>query len=1116
MEQMESIIDNYHQIILEIEDYAILLLDESGTIKDWNKGAEKLKGYKAEEIIGKNFHVFYTLEDCEKKLPEKLIESAILNGKALDEGWRVRKDGSRFWGSILITALHSQKGEVIGFSKITRDLTERKNLEDKLKQANEDLVKYVQERTEKLTASEDRFKFTLDNMLEGVQVHDFNWRYIYVNDALVRSSSYSKEQLLGFTLIEKYPGIETTPLYAVLKQVMDTRVAQHLETEFIFPDKSKAHFDLSVQPVPEGIFILSVDITQRKKAEEELNKSNRLYAFISAVNQGIVHIQDENELLTKACDVAVSIGEFKMAWIGMLDEAGKLNMVSIGGDEAATKNVRKYASQDYTSPLLQVTPTGKVLSTGTYAFSNDVMNDPGMAAWKPEFLLHGIKANMSLPIKKFGKIIGVFGFSSTVKDFFDAQEINLLVEAVNDVSFAIENFEKAALHQLAEEKVIESELNYRSLIEQATDAFYVADSTATKYLDINPAGCLMLDYTKEEFLKLSPTQLVFEEDIKTHALKVSQVASGEIITYRRRMKRKDGTAVEVEANGKKISDGRIVVIARDVSKRKKFEEQQALLASIVNSSDDAIISKNLDGKITSWNRGAEKTFGYTSAEIIGKNISILIPPYLLNEEKQIMDKTRAGEYLDHYETERVRKDGKFIRVSHTISPIKDSDGNIIGASKISHDITERIKNEEKEKEAVELIHTNKELVFQNEAKEKRAAELLIANKELAFQNEEKEKRAAELVIANKELAFQSEEKENRALELILANKELVYQNEEKEKRAAELVIANKELAFQSEEKESRALELVIANKELVFQNGEKEKRSAELILANEELAYQNAEKENRASELAVANKELAFQSKEKEKRASELVSANNELVFQNEEKEKQALELISVNDELESFSYSVSHDLRAPLRAVYGYAQMLQEDYGSKLDAEGINQVNTIMRSAKKMGQLIDDLLAFSRLGRKELQVNEISMQHMVQEICKEMKHDQPDRNIRFDVKELLPAKADNITIKQVWVNLISNAVKYSKLKVQAVVEIGSEIKDNEIIYYVKDNGAGFDMLYADKLFGVFQRLHADNRFEGTGVGLAIVKRTITKHHGKVWAQGTVNEGATFYFSLPK
>lgn len=225
--------------------------------------------------------------------------------------------------------------------------------------------------------------------------------------------------------------------------------------------------------------------------------------------------------------------------------------------------------------------------------------------------------------------------------------------------------------------------------------------------------------------------------------------------------------------------------------------------------------------------------------------------------------------------------------------------------------------------------------------------------------------------------------------------------------------------------------------------------------------------------------------------------------------------LLAVNKELEAFSYSVSHDLRAPLRAINGYAEILNEDYGTKLDDEGKRIIEIISDNATRMGILIDELLSFSRLGRKEIQMTEINMNKLVEEVMVELNKSMT-HHAKIKIGKLHEAKADYGLLRQVMFNLISNAVKYSSKKKIPIVEISSEEKKNEIIFSVKDNGAGFDMQYADKLYGVFQRLHSQDEFEGTGVGLAIVQRIISRHKGRSWAEGKVNEGAVFYFSIMK
>jgi light-regulated signal transduction histidine kinase (bacteriophytochrome) len=227
-------------------------------------------------------------------------------------------------------------------------------------------------------------------------------------------------------------------------------------------------------------------------------------------------------------------------------------------------------------------------------------------------------------------------------------------------------------------------------------------------------------------------------------------------------------------------------------------------------------------------------------------------------------------------------------------------------------------------------------------------------------------------------------------------------------------------------------------------------------------------------------------------------------------------ELEVANKELESFSYSISHDLRAPVRAIHGYSTIFLEDHSDQVNNEGKKVISTILSNADKMGHLIDDLLAFSRLGRKDLSKVLISMNDIVAGTWEELYRMEKDRVIEFTLNHLPEIYAEKAMIKQVWVNLISNALKYSRIKEKAAIKVYCEEKDEMLIYCIKDNGTGFDMQYYDKLFGVFQRLHTQEEFEGTGVGLAIVQRIIEKHGGKIWADAKLNEGATFCFTLAK
>ena len=237
----------------------------------------------------------------------------------------------------------------------------------------------------------------------------------------------------------------------------------------------------------------------------------------------------------------------------------------------------------------------------------------------------------------------------------------------------------------------------------------------------------------------------------------------------------------------------------------------------------------------------------------------------------------------------------------------------------------------------------------------------------------------------------------------------------------------------------------------------------------------------------------------------------------NEELAKRTTELEAMNKELEAFAYSVSHDLRAPLRHMVGYTELLQKNASSILDEKSHRYMMMILESAKRMGNLIDDLLAFSRIGRAETQMTLVSLEQLVKEALSEVRQETDGRNIVWSIGALPNVYGDRSMLRLALVNLIANAIKFTRTRPQAEIEIGcTDGKEDEVVVFIRDNGVGFEMKYVNKLFGVFQRLHRAEEFEGTGIGLATVQRIIHRHGGRVWAEGVVDRGATFYFSVPK
>lgn len=399
-------------------------------------------------------------------------------------------------------------------------------------------------------------------------------------------------------------------------------------------------------------------------------------------------------------------------------------------------------------------------------------------------------------------------------------------------------------------------------------------------------------------------------------------------------------------------------------------------------------------------------------------------------------------------------------------------------------------------ESEELIRVNKELIFLITEKEKLEAELTDKKKELAFQKEESRKEISDYKFALDEANIVAITDQKGIISYVNDNfcKISKYSREE--------LIGQDHLIINSGHHSKEFIKQIwvtIANGK-VWRGEIKNKAKDGTIYWVDTTIVPFLDEEGKPYQYVAIRADI-----------TQRKVIEDEIGILNAELEKRVRERTG---ELESFSYSVSHDLRAPLRAINGYAQMLKEDKADQLDPETNRLVANIMANTVRMGHLIDDLLTFSRLGRKELVMLTIPMKDLVIDLCNEIKNDEGNPNLTFRINELQSARGDQVAIKQVWINLISNAVKFSGLTEKPIIEIGSERLAAETVYYIKDNGAGFDMRYVDKLFGVFQRLHSDEKFQGTGVGLAIVHRIITKHGGRVWAEGKINKGATFHFTL--
>jgi PAS domain S-box-containing protein len=573
------------------------------------------------------------------------------------------------------------------------------------------------------------------------------------------------------------------------------------------------------------------------------------------------------------------------------------------------------------------------------------------------------------------------------------------------------------------------------------------------------------------------------------------------------------------------------------------------LAAIIDSSENAILSKSLEGVILTWNNGAESLYGYPAAEAIGKSVWMLIPPEYHQEQQEFLDQVRRGASISHHETVRVRKDGSRFDASVTLSPVRNARDEVIGCSAIARDITERKRAE------AEILALNKEL-------ERRVAERTVQ----LMESERHVRKKLDNILTPEGDITSLELRDIIDVDVIQPLMEDLWKLTSI--RVAIIDLGGKMLIgagwqdicteFHSVHPESRkhcfesdcqlttrvragefklyrcknnmwdvVTPIMLGDRHIgnlisgqfLFEDQTVDEdlfraqaRKYDFDESSYLAALGRVPRISRArmtaamemySRLAGVLSKLGYSSVKLARTMAETKRANDELIHSSKE--------------LEGFAYSVSHDLRAPLRHLNGFLTLLSKRSYDSLDVRGKHYIDCTMEASLRMGRLIDDLLQFSRLGRSEIHKGQVDLSGMIREVRKELAAEARGRKIVWRIRNLPPVYADKAMLRQVLENLISNALKFTGKRAAAEISIGAKpAQDGTLSFFVKDNGAGFDMRYYDKLFQVFQRLHGEEEFEGTGIGLANVRRIVERHGGAVWAEGEVGMGATFYFSLPQ
>ncbi|MGD1074883.1 MAG: PAS domain S-box protein [Thermodesulfovibrionales bacterium] len=937
-EELQKSEERFRLLVAGVKDYAIFMLDPEGRVETWNVGAERLKGYKAEEIIGEHFSRFYTPEDIVGNKPEKELKKALEVGQAEEEGWRVRKDGSTFWASVLITALRDENRILIGFAKVTRDITERKKAE------------------EAVSRSQKTFSELVERAPFGIYVVDSQFRIAQMNVGSQNGAFLNVRPVIGRDFAEAmhilWPEPVAAEIIAVFRHTLDTG-EPYYSPRFINP-----RYDIEIVESYEwelhrmilsdgqyGVICYYFDSTSLREAEEALRKSEERFRALVTASSDVVYRMSPD-------------------WREMYHLAGR---DFIPDTATADSNwLHKYIHPD-DQPYVMAVINESIRIKSIFELEHRVLRVDGSLGWTFSRAVPLLDVN--------GEIVEWFGAASDVterKRAEWAQEtavefLRLVNESRNTLELiraATAFFQERAgvdavgirLREKHDYPYFETRgfsaefvLAESRLCACDKDGQPILDSAGNPALDCMCGNviCGRFDPSKPFFTKRgnfwsnSTSSLLSTTTDKDRQAKTRNRCNGEgyesvaligLILGDERLgllqlndRRKDRFTPESLALWERLADYLAIALAkfRTDEDLQKSEEQFRTLA---NSIPNLAWWANGDGYITWYNRRWYEYTGTRPEQMEGWGWkSVHDPDVLPKVLERWKESIATGEPFD-MEFPLRGADGVFRPFLTQVMPLKDASGLVL-----------------------RWFGTNTDISAQ-----KRTEESL-------------------------------------------------------QQRTAELEFANKEL---------------------------------------------------------------------------------------------------------ESFIYSVSHDLRAPLRHVCGFADLVMKNSADKLDEKSKRYLSIIHNGTAKMSRLIDDLLNLSRISRQEIQRREVNMSTIAASIIAKLRVAQPGRSIEVDIEKGLTVFADLGLIEIVLSNLLGNAWKFTSKNKQARIEFGAIEQDGNITYYVRDNGAGFDQDYAGKMFWPFHRLHSEEDFEGTGIGLAIVDRIIRCHGGKVWAEGIKGKGATIYFRL--
>ena len=1002
-----------------IRDYAVYMLDCEGRVVSWNSGAARITGYQAEEIIGKHVSCFYTGSDLDRNLPWETLQHAEATGHFEGQGWRVRKDGSTFWANVVIAPLHDGNGGLRGYSKVVRDITARKQAEEKLRS----------------------HAALLDQASDAIIVRDSENRVTFINRAAQHMYGLSAEEASGRVSHEllqtKFP-IALAAIEVALATNGDwegeLRHTTNQGDEVVVASRWTLQRD--EQGAPTAILEIDRDITERKRAEE---LRERLAAIVDS---------SEDAIISKTLDGTIT------AW-----NRGAEKVFGYSAAEIVGKSIRVLLPPDRIEEELSILDRIRRGQIVEHFETVRVRKD-------------GTHINVSATISPIRGGDGVIvGASKVARDITERKHAE---DALREKERRLSESQRIA-HIGSWAYDLKDPAGRFEWSEELYRLYGVSSDTFVPTLD-------------------SLLSLVLSEDRSAIKKWMTDCAAGEKPSDMDvRLRLSDGTVRVFSRRGELQYDAdnkptRLVGTSQDITERRQVEaalrESEERLLAMANGIPQLAWIAGADGSIYWYNQRWYEFTGTTPEQMKGWGWqSVHHPDFLAQVLAEWTSALSRGEPFE-MEFPLRDADGLFRAFLTRVMPLKDSAGRVVRWFGTNTDISEFKRTQERlAVQAEELRHSRQALEVQSYMLQcvlDSMVEGLVAADEhgnFILWNP-----AAEKIMGLGAANLPPSEWSTHYGLFLPDTVTPIPPGETPLERTLRGESVTNEI-FLRKPGLNRGLWLETNGSPLIDKDG---------VMRGGVLAFRDITR-RREDEL-------------------EIRKLNEDL---EERIAKRTEQLEATNRELEAFSYSVSHDLRSPLRHIASYARILMNEFGPTMAVEAREHLQRIGDAVGRMGLLIDALLKMAVLHRQSLRLRHSELNPIVDEVIAMLQPECQGRDVEWHIAKLPALECDPVLMTQIFQNLIGNALKYSRRRSRAVIQVDSiQQPDKPPIFFVRDNGAGFNIKYAEKLFGVFQRFHADSEFEGTGVGLATVHRIIQKHGGVIWAEAAPDQGATFYFAL--